>query len=94
MLFFEIQEVGPLNDENKLRRKEQQKLKRLKKIKLNIINFKTVRYKLSACGNHSFNLHLQAYATGLQFCGYLKNKKKQEKTANSRKNSERKVWKT
>ena len=47
--------MGPLNDENKLRRKEQQKLKRLKKkSKLYIINFKTVRYKLSASSN---NIH-------------------------------------
>ena len=42
--------TGPLNDENKLRRKDQ-KLKRLKKMKLYFINFKTVRYKRSASGN-------------------------------------------
>ena len=48
--------MGPLNDEIKLR-KEQQKLKKLKNLNFkNIINFRTIRYQLTALGKifHSY----------------------------------------
>ena len=58
--------MGPLNDENKLQVDERTKTEKVEKsLKMyNIINFMTIRYKLTALGyHHSFYIYLQAYET-------------------------------
>ena len=68
--------MGPLNDENKLTKRTSKiskknytnNRKRKKKLKTNIINFKTIRYDLTALKKkHSFNPQLEDFETSQHF---------------------------
>ena len=83
MLFFEIQENGRDLSMMKINFNLSKRTTKTetfgKKMKMNILNFKTIRYKLRALGNtfHSiFNYKLMRRVSNLQRPKELKNRKK------------------